>query len=423
MRAGPDAAATAVGHDSSTMPVPAQPTDAPHVVVAGGGPAALEAVLALRVLAGDSLAITMVTPVSHFEYRPLAVLEAFERGNVWRLELARFAADQDVTLHRAGVARVDADRSCVRTADGANVPYTRLLMAAGAHAIQWLPGALPFPADDAHRAFRAMLDDVAAGRTRRIAFAPPPDAHWSLPLYELALLTAARAREVARGPLELVVVTAEDEPLQAFGPEASGLLRERLSAHGVGLITGTTAVDFSDSWLRLASGARLPVDHVVALQRLEGRTFRGLPFTQQGFIPIDDHMRVPGRPAIFAAGDGSAFRIKQGGIATQQADVAVEAILADLGFPIAPRPFRPVLRGVLLTDEAAAYLQADVAEADGMAPRAWSLWWPPSKIAGRYLSPYLHARAGAPRTPELRPDAERRSGAVPVAAAATSALL
>jgi sulfide:quinone oxidoreductase len=400
------------------MPVPSQPIGHPHVVVAGSGPAALEAVLALRALGSDQVAITMVTPASHFEYRPLSVLEAFEAGTVWRLELARFAADQDVTLRRASVARVDAGRRRVRTADGADVPYTRLLMAVGARAIPWLPGALPFPAGDAQRAFRAMLDDIAAGRSRRIAFVPPPDAHWSLPLYELALLTAGRAREVASGPVELLVATPEEEPLQDFGEEASRLVRDRFADSDIGLVTGTTAVDFSDSWLRLGSEARLPVDHVVALQRREGRAIRGLPSTHQGFLPVDDHMRVPGRPEIFAAGDGTAFRIKQGGIATQQADVAAEAILADIGFPFAPRPFRPVLRGVLLTEESASYLQADVGGGEGLSPRAWSLWWPPSKIAGRYLSPYLHTRAGAPRTPELRPEAERRSGVVPIAPAA-----
>ena len=400
-----------------TMPALSQPVGRPHVVVAGSGPAALEAVLALRALGGEQVAITMVTPASHFQYRPLAVLEAFERGSVWRLELARFAADQDVTLRRASVSRVDADRRRIRTADGADVPYTRLLMAVGAQAIPWLTGALTFPADDANLGFRAMLDDAAAGRTRRIAFVQPPETHWSLPLYELALLTAGRVREVASDAVELLVATPEEEPLQDFGEKASRLVRDRLADCGIGLVTGATAVDFSDGWLRLGSGARLPVDHVVALRRLEGRRVRGVPLTQQGFLPIDDHMRIPGRPEVFAAGDGCAFRIKQGGIATQQADAAAEAILADLGFPIAPRPFRAVLRGVLLTDEAASYLQADVADGEGLAPRAWSLWWPPGKIAGRYLSPYLHTRAGAPRTPELRPEVKRLSGAMPIATA------
>jgi hypothetical protein len=32
------------------------------------------------------------------------------------------------------------------------------------------------------------------------------------------------------------------------------------------------------------------------------------------------------------------------------------------------------------------------------------MWWPPSKIAGRYLAPYLAIRGGAPRAPEVRPE-------------------
>jgi hypothetical protein len=51
-------------------------------------------------------------------------------------------------------------------------------------------------------------------------------------------------------------------------------------------------------------------------------------------------------------------------------------------------------------------MQASLAEggAAPSEPRAYSLWWPPSKIAGRHLSPYLAIRTGAPRTPEIRPD-------------------
>jgi hypothetical protein len=32
------------------------------------------------------------------------------------------------------------------------------------------------------------------------------------------------------------------------------------------------------------------------------------------------------------------------------------------------------------------------------------MWWPPSKIAGRHLAPYLAIRGGAPRAPEVRPE-------------------
>jgi sulfide:quinone oxidoreductase len=48
-----------------------------RVLIAGGGVAALEATLALRALADERVAITLVAPESDFVYRPLAVAEPF----------------------------------------------------------------------------------------------------------------------------------------------------------------------------------------------------------------------------------------------------------------------------------------------------------------------------------------------------------
>ena len=108
-----------------------------------------------------------------------------------------------------------------------------------------------------------------------------------------------------------------------------------------------------------------------------------------------------GARGVYAAGDATAFPIKQGGLATQQADAVAEAIAVDLGFRRDARPFRPVLRGLLLTGGAPLYLRAELGPAGEVraarhAPAAIAgeassraLWWPPGKIAGRYLAPYL----------------------------------
>ena len=66
---------------------------------------------------------------------------------------------------------------------------------------------------------------------------------------------------------------------------------------------------------------------------------------------------------MFAAGDATAFPIKQGGLAAQQADAVAEAIAAAAGVDLDPQPFRPILRGVLLTGGAARYLRADISGA------------------------------------------------------------
>jgi sulfide:quinone oxidoreductase len=83
--------------------------------------------------------------------------------------------------------------------------------------------------------------------------------------------------------------------------------------------------------------------------------------------------------------------VKQGGIAAQQADTAAELIAREAGAPVVPKPFRPVMRGVLLTGGLPRYMRTvlgeDRDELSTIATHAF--WWPPSKIAGRFLAPYL----------------------------------
>jgi sulfide:quinone oxidoreductase len=108
-------------------------------------------------------------------------------------------------------------------------------------------------------------------------------------------------------------------------------------------------------------------------------------------------------PDVFAAGDATTFPLKQGGLATQQADAAAETIAAELGVAVEPTPFRPVLRGLLLTGGAPLYLRSALSAGGDPEERSArrirrkpasevsqrALWWPPSKIAGRYLAPLL----------------------------------
>ena len=112
--------------------------------------------------------------------------------------------------------------------------------------------------------------------------------------------------------------------------------------------------------------------------------------------------RVRDLEDVYAAGDVTAFAVKQGGLAAQQAEAVAEAIAARAGAPVDPAPFRPVIRGLLLTGAEPIYLRAElradgtagVAAASGLLQPASAssdrpLWWPPAKVAGRYLAPYL----------------------------------
>ena len=109
---------------------------------------------------------------------------------------------------------------------------------------------------------------------------------------------------------------------------------------------------------------------MIVLPTLRGPPIDGVPQTRDGFIVVDEHGRVRGIPDVYAAGDITLFPVKQGGIATQQADAAAEAILADAGFLDHPAPFRPVLRGLLLTGSTPRFLRRDVGERARAASRA-----------------------------------------------------
>jgi sulfide:quinone oxidoreductase len=387
--------------------------DRPRVLVAGGGVAALEACLCLRAFAtAEEVAVGLLAPNLRFTYRPLSVLEAFGADRAWSMPLERFAADQEVTLLRDTLVEVLASEHAVATGLGARLPYDRLLVALGARATPHLPGATTFGGSVDARAVRRILDEAATRLRPRVVFAVGAGTSWPLPLYELALLAAADL--AARGVrADLTLVTAESAPLELFGPSAGELVRGLLDEHEVTLVCGAEPIAAKDGALRLADGRALPADRVVALPHAAGRYVAGLPHDESGFVPADRHGRVPGVEWVFAAGDITTFPFKQGGLATQQADAAAEAILADLGLPIEPRPFRPVLQGVLYSAGVPAYLRNPLGEGAhaASAPRSCSLWWPPSKIAGRHLSPYLTLRAGAPRAPEQRPSGDL---AVPV---------
>jgi sulfide:quinone oxidoreductase len=285
-------------------------------------------------------------------------------------------------------------------------------VACGAGPTPAVPGALTFrgPADTER--IRHLLEEIVAGQVGRVAFVVPWGAVWSLPIYELALMTAAYLAERELVHVELALVTPEDEPLQLFGRAGSEAVRQLLEERGIALQTGSCPVEMVDGELRLVPEGSIETDRVVALPRLRGPRIDGLPQTVEGFIPVDPYGQVHGLSDVFAAGDITSFPVKQGGIATQQADAAAEMIAAAAGADLEPQPFRPVLRGLLLTGREPRYLRHDIAGGVGDASAASPdpLWWPPAKVVGHYLAPFLAAVAGV-ESPTEMPSAP---GAVPV---------
>jgi sulfide:quinone oxidoreductase len=370
-----------------------------RVVIAGSGVAAVEAVLALRSLAGRGFEIDLLAPEHALVDRPASVAAPFGLGAPPPLDLHKLAERYAVRLVEGALAGVDAGARVAWLESGDPLRYDHLLVAVGAHPAPALRGAQTFRGPADARAVERVLDDAIRGDSRRIVVAVPVGVTWALPAYELAIM--ARTTLDMQGGREamVTVVTPEPAPLSLFGDEAGAALTELLSQRRIRLRTDARPGHVTGDVLWLQSGEAVLADVVLSLPRLEGPGVPGLPSDERGFIPVDPYGRVTGAERVCAAGDATSFPIKQGGLATQQADVAAGTIAQRLGARAAPRPFAPVLRGVLLTGGAPLYLRAELDRSGRLLATRQrrlrstvstrALWWPPGKVAGRYLAPYM----------------------------------
>ena len=372
-----------------TPPSLASPT---RVLVAGGGVAALEATLALQALAGDRVEVSLLTRAQQFVYRPLQVLEPLSPSSVVRIPWADIAASLRTELIVDELTLIEPDMSTVITAEGRRRRYDALILAVGATPRQAVSGTVTLGAPGATHVIRRLLGRLRSGATQRIAFVCPPGTSWTIAIYELALL-AARVGIDAAAHTELLLVTAESEPLQVLGAEASALMRDLLDEQAIELHTDCVANSFSERRLALGPGGELRADAAIALPRLEGPTIAGIRSTPTGFLTVDDHCRVAGEDNIYAAGDATDYPVKQGGLAAQQADAAAAHVAARAGAGVRATPFQPVLRAALLTGSGSRFLRRELGGSGSLTEVAEEpIWWPPAKIVGRHLAPYLADR-------------------------------
>jgi sulfide:quinone oxidoreductase len=366
-----------------------------QVLIAGGGIAALELLLALRATAGSRVAITLLTAEARLAPPAMTVAEPFARGGAPTYEWAQIAEDHAAQLIVDALIAADPGAGVVFTRDGLRLDYDMLALATGARRVAPFAGALTFGTpQDATPRLRAIIRDVLARNSASVAFALPAPSSWPLPLYELALLTAHELRE--HGSSATVrIVTPEEHPLGLFGSAARDALGPLLAALGIEVLTHAQPRDVARGGLRVDDGRLIAADYVVTVADVVARSIPGLPMDRCGFLPVDLHGRVTGETAVYAAGEVTSFPLRQGGLATQQADAAAEAIAAACGAGNDPAPFEPVLRGRLLTSGAPLFFQSRPSGQSVASTRA--LWSPPEKVAGRHVAPYL-STARPPRT-------------------------
>ena len=365
-----------------------------RVVICGGGIAAVEGLLRLRRLVGEAVDVTLLAPNDELRYRPVAVQEPFSRPAARRYPLREVARKAGAEWVQDGLDWVDPDGQVAHTAEGASLDYDALLLAVGARTEVPYEHVTVF--DDAHAddTYRGVVQDIEEGYTHSLALLLPDGPAWPLPIYELALMTAQRADSMWMDELGVDIVTAEPEPLAAFGEDASRAIAELLEAARVRVhVSSRAEVPASRKLLVQPEGRELEPGRIVAMPRLRGPRIRAVPADHDGFIPVDEVCRVRGlEPRVFAAGDAADLQIKHGGLGAQMADTAAAGIAALAGAEVQVEPLRPVLRGVLYTGAEPLYLTARIEDGQVPSEVARDRPWPADeKVVAEELGPFLRS--------------------------------
>jgi sulfide:quinone oxidoreductase len=160
-------------------------TSPERILIAGGGVAAVEAVAALRALAGPVPHITLLAPETKLPQRPASVAAPFGFGVPVPLPLEEIARRAPFELRLGSLAGVDPGTYTVRTDWDEEIAYDTLIVAVGARALPAVEGAITFtgPAEAANVA-------EAVEHAERTVFVQPSASVWSLPVYELSIMAA-----------------------------------------------------------------------------------------------------------------------------------------------------------------------------------------------------------------------------------------
>lgn len=358
---------------------------AQRVLIAGGGVAALETAVALESLAGNRIRMRIVAPDTHFAWRALGVGESLGAEVAHRHALSDIALELGAELVHGELAAVDGERMVARVRSGEELPYDVLVLAVGAKPVAVVDAGGTFDRSSAGDVIDETIDALRSGFAESLLVVVPEGVAWTLPAYELAMLSAA-----ATGA-RVTIATHESGPMRdLFGERASRVVARTLEEAGIEMRARVRADVVTDGAARL-DGNWVTADRIVALPGFDGPALDGIPSDERGFILTDSQHRVVGlEGSVYAVGDGTTHPIKHGGLAARAADRVAARIAVDLGSPVREDVGPPVVRGLLSTPVGPLFLTADLRDPDtsGLASTR-ALWWPPTKVAAPWLGSFL----------------------------------
>lgn len=285
-----------------------------RVLVAGSGFAGLWAALgAARRLDELGVRTVDVTVVSPKPYHDIRVRNYEADLTPCRIALSQLLDPVGVGHVSAEVTAIDPAAATLGTADGATLPYDRLVLAVGSRVVKPdIPGLTEFgfdvdtydAAQELHRHLRTLRADDPASATAVVVGA-------GLTGVETASELPAMLAD-ALGPESIPRVVLVDRNARVgsdMGASARPVIEKALRDNGVEAITGAGVTAVGERSVTLSTGEVIDTATVVwcAGMRAHPLTSQlGVPLDRLGRLPVDDYLRADGVNGVFAAGDVAA---------------------------------------------------------------------------------------------------------------------
>lgn len=364
----------------------------PEILIAGSGPGALEATLGLSASEHLEANVALISPQTEFQYRPNMVMEPFGVTTTAKYAVAEVIRHPNVTQWQGTLERIDTASSKAYSPEGDEFDFDALVIATGTETHTDLTEpVVTFGKPGSLEKLKEIVAEIDAGSVHSVLFTAPPGPTWNLPIYEFALMCADRAERQSGQQIAVLIATPEAEPLDVFGAENSAAARQLCAELGVVVHTDTTVEAFDGTTAHLSDGTSHAVDRVFAMPRLTGRAPAGIPTDDNGFIHVDANQLVEGTTNVYAVGDVTDFRVKQGGLASLQADAAICAIESELGDRQAPEPFVREIEAILIAASRRVAMRARIGEETSQSIAIEQPTGPVQKIYSRLLSERLRA--------------------------------
>lgn len=325
-----------------------------QVVIVGGGFAGVWSAAGAALARGDAdLRVTLIAPNEHLVLRP----RLYEPDpEVAKVELSRILEPIGVKQLRATVSTIDTDRRVV-VADGEEIGYDRLVLAAGSKLVQprELPGAERLFDIDTLEGARRLTDHLRDREDYSVVVVGAGFVG-----LEAATALAARGR--------VLMVDRSDVVGHQLGPGPREEIESALAELGIECRLRTTVAAVGDGHAVLSDGTRVEADAVIwSVGMRAGELTRQLSdeLDHLGRVPVDRWQRA--LPEVFVAGDAAAAAFDAEHTvmqacqhATPQGKVAGFNAVADL----LGRPLRDFTPGPYVTC-------LDLGGAGGLFTRGW----------------------------------------------------